>query len=269
MSSSVSNGSRRWLALHAWAVYLFLYAPILILVVFSFNAAKSTSVWEGFSLRWYRELWNDDVIQKSVRVSVGVSLLSTIISTIIGTMAALALSRVKWFGKTATAALLFLPVIIPEIVIGAALLSFFSATTWRLSFWTVLIAHVAFSVSYVAIVVRARLAGFDHSLEEAAMDLGAAPLGMFRRVKLPLMMPGVLAGALLAFTISVDDYVITSFVAGPESTTLPLLIASMLKTKEKLPVVNASATVLLLFTVVLIVAAQRLLADKTKSGTDR
>ena len=258
-----SRAVRRLLAAHAWLVYLFLFLPILILVVFSFNGSKSTSIWEGFSLRWYRELWNDNVMQKSVRVSLLVSLISTVLSTLVGTLAGLALARRGWLGRAATSVLLFLPVVIPEIVIGAALLTFFVILNWQLSFWTVVIAHLGFSVSYVAIVVRARLEGFDHSLEEAAMDLGANSLGMFMRVKLPLMMPGVLAGALLAFTISIDDYVITSFVAGSESTTLPLVIASMLRTRERLPVVNAAATILLVFTIILISIAQWLLSERT------
>ena len=268
-NTTATPASRRLLTTCAWLVYLFLYIPIVILVVFSFNSAKSASVWEGFSLRWYRELWKDDIIQKSVRVSLTVSLLSTCVATVIGTLAALAMAQVKWLGRTATSIVLMLPVIIPEIVIGAALLSFFTVTSWQLNFWTVVIAHVGFSISYVAIVVRARLAGFDHSLEEAALDLGAGRFGMFWRVKLPLMMPGVLAGALLAFTISVDDYVITSFVAGSESTTLPLVIASMLKTKEKLPVVNAAATVLLGFTIILIVVAQWLMKERVGEDTKK
>src|SRR5206468_5250563 len=155
--------------------------------------------------------------------------------------AALALSRPAPFpGKRLTTPLLYLPIIIPEIVIGAALLTFFGVTSWHLSMTTVVIAHVAFSVSYVAIVVKARLAGFDRSLEEAAMDLGAGKLGTFFRVKLPLMMPGVIAAGLLVFTLSIDDYVITSFVAGSQSQTLPLLIASKLHVKNDLPVVNAA-----------------------------
>jgi spermidine/putrescine transport system permease protein len=153
--------------------------------------------------------------------------------------------------------LIYLPVIVPEIVLGVSLLTLFGLLGVRLGMETVILAHLVFCVSYVAVVVKARLAGLDPSLEEAAMDLGAGPLGTFFRVTLPQIAPGMLAGALLAFTISVDDYVVTSLVAGPRSTTLPVLIYSRLKT-EVTPEVNAACTALLAFTVVLIVAAQRL-----------
>ena len=254
----------RLLALHAWAVYLFLYGPIVILVIFSFNRSKNVSTWEGFSWQWYAALWQADDMRDCILNSLIVGALTTIIATAIGTLAALAMSRGEFRGKSASSALLYLPIIIPEIVIGAALLTFFSVSHWHLSLLTVVIAHVAFSVSYVAIVVRARLAGFDSSLEEAAMDLGAGRLGTFFRVKLPLMLPGVVAGALLVFTLSIDDYVITSFVAGPQSTTLPLLIASKLHVKSDLPMVNAAATVLLAFTVMLILVSQKLLGERRK-----
>lgn len=260
--------SNRLLAIHAWLVYAFLYVPIAILVLFSFNRAKVVSVWEGFSLRWYVALWHDDAMRECMWNSLIVGGLATVIATAVGTLAALALSRPdKFRGKGATTSLLYLPIIIPEIVTGAALLTFFGFTQWHLSLATVVVAHVAFSVSYVAIVVKARLAGFDRSLEEAAMDLGANRLATFWRVKLPLMMPGVIAAALLVFTLSIDDYVITSFVAGSESQTLPLLIASKLHVKNDLPVVNAAATVLLLMTVVLIVIAQWLLSERKSATT--
>ena len=259
---SPQRHSSRLLALHAFAVYLFLYGPIAILVLFSFNRSKDVSAWEGFSLRWYAALWNDDVMQACIRNSLIVGGLATAIATLIGTLGALAMSRHWFVGKGATTALLYLPIIIPEIIIGAALLMFFAVSRWQLSLLTVVIAHVTFSISYVAIVVRARLAGFDSSLEEAAMDLGAGRFDTFWRVKLPLMMPGVLAGALLVFTLSIDDYVITSFVAGARSTTLPLLIASKLHVKSDLPIVNAAATVMLAFTVVLILVSQWLLGRR-------
>ena len=256
----------RYSRLVTWLVFLFLYVPIVILVIFSFNRAPSATAWGGLSLRWYRALWADETMQEHIGNSLTVAALSTLLATLIGTLAALGMARPAFRGKAATGALLFLPIIIPEIVIGAALLTFFSVTHWHLSLGTVVVAHVAFSVSYVAIVVRARLAGFDPSLEEAAADLGASPLGAFLRVKLPLMMPGVLAGALLAFTVSIDDYVITSFVAGPTATTLPLHIASELHTKTRLPEINAAATLLLIFTALLIGAAQWLLRDKHASN---
>jgi spermidine/putrescine transport system permease protein len=248
---------RKLLATHAWLVYLFLYLPIVILIIFSFNEARQTARWEGFTVQWYEKLLSNKLIMKSVKNSLLVASVTTVCSTIIGTLAALALGRFNFRGKGLTQAALFLPIIIPEIVLGAALVTFFGATQIRLSIWTVVIAHVAFSISYVAIVVRARLAGFDRSLEEAAMDLGAGPIETFFRVTLPLILPGIVAGALLVFTISIDDYVITSFVAGVGATTLPLQIYSMIKVGVT-PEVNAVSTLLLLFTVVMIVVAQRL-----------
>ncbi len=242
---------------HAFLVYVFLYAPIAILVLFSFNRTSQTAVWQGFTLEWYRSLLHDDLILAAVRNSLIVGAATTAIATVLGTMVALALGRYAFRGEAATKNLLYLPVIIPEIVIGAALVTFFGVARFRLSLTTVVIAHVVFSVSYVAIVVRARLSGFDRSLEEAALDLGARPFQTFVRVTLPLILPGVVSGALLAFTVSIDDYVITSFVAGVGATTLPLQIYSMLKVGVT-PEVNAVSTLLLAVTVVLIVVAQRL-----------
>ncbi len=253
------------LATHTALVFLFLYAPILVLVVFSFNAGKQTALWEGFTLDWYAKLAGNSLLLKSVKNSLLVAGLTTVVATVFGTMAALALGRFEFRGKAATQAALYLPIIIPEIVIAAALVTFFGAVHLRLSFWTVVVAHVAFCIPYVAIVVRARLSGFDRSLEEAALDLGAGPVTTFFRVTLPLIAPGIVAGALLVFTISVDDYVVTSFVAGVGATTLPLQIYSMLKVGVT-PEVNAVSTLLLAVTVVLIVVAQRLQQGAVEKG---
>ncbi len=256
---------RRLLGWHSLLVYLFLYIPILILILYSFNRSKQTAAWEGLTLDWYLRLLHNDLILRAVKNSLVVAVSTTVISTIIGTLAALALARGSFRGKGATQATLYLPIIIPEIVVGAALVTFFGVAQMRLSLVTVVIAHVAFCISYVAIVVRARLAGFDRSLEEAASDLGAGPWDTFRRVTLPIILPGIIAGALLAFTLSIDDYVITSFVAGVGATTLPIQIYSMLKVGVT-PEVNAVSTLLLLLTVVLIVIAQRLQQDPTAKG---
>jgi spermidine/putrescine transport system permease protein len=256
--------SSRLLAIHAFAVYLFLYGPIAILVLFSFNRSKYVSVWEGFSFRWYAALWNDRAMQECMKMSLLVALAATVIATTVGVLAALAMSRGKFRGQRATLGLLYLPIITPEIVVGAALLTFFALTKWGFGLSSIVIAHVAFSVSYVAIVVKARLAGFDASLEEAAMDLGAGRWSTFFRVKLPLMMPGIIAAALLVFTLSIDDYVITSFVAGSESQTLPLLIAAKIHVKNDLPMVNAAATVLLAITIALIAVSQWLLRERSE-----
>jgi len=259
----------RWeriaLAGHSWLVYLFLYAPIVILVIYSFNAGKHTSSWDGFTFDWYGKLATNQLLLRSVKNSLLVAGITTLVATVIGTAAALALDRASFRGKGMTQAGLFLPIVIPEIVLGAALVSLFGAISLRLSIWTVIISHVAFSISYVAIVVRARLSGFDRSMEEAAMDLGAGPVGTFFRVTLPLILPGIVAGALLVFTLSIDDYVVTSFVAGVGATTLPLQIYSMIKVGVT-PEVNAVSALLLVFTVLMIAVSQRLQQKPQEPG---
>ncbi len=253
----------RWpgalLAAHTGVVYLFLYLPIAVLAAFSFNRALQTAAWEGFTLAWYGHLLRDERLLQALRNSLLVAALATTLATAIGTLAALALDRRDLPGRQATRGLLLLPVILPEVVLGAALLTFFGAVRLRLSLVTVLIAHVVFSISYVAVVVRARLAGLDPALAEAARDLGAGAWETLRRVTLPMAAPGIAAGALLVFTLSIDDYVITSFVAGVGATTLPLHIYSMLKAGVT-PEVNAVSTLLLAVTIALIATAHRLLS---------
>lgn len=257
---------RLLLTAHTWAVYAFLYAPILILILYSFNRSERTASWQGWTLGWYRRLLDNELILGAVKNSLIVAVAATVVSTVFGTLVAFALARHRIFGQGATKAMLYLPIVTPEIVVGAALVTFFGVVRFRLSLTTVVLAHIAFCLSYVAIVVRARLAGFDRSLEEAATDLGASPSETFRRVTLPLILPGIVAGALLAFTLSIDDYVITSFVAGVGATTLPLQIYSMLKVGVT-PEVNAVSTLLLLVTVVLIAIAQRLQRGPGSGGS--
>lgn len=248
--------SRWFLFTESTLVYIFLYAPIAILIIYSFNTSKY-AIWEGFSWKWYETLLNDDLILRALKNSVIVALASTVVSTLIGTLAALAMQRFEFRGKGAIDGLFYLPVIIPEIVMAASLVIFFGFIRFTLGMTTVILAHIAFCVSYVIIVVRARLEGFDRTLEEAAMDLGANEFQTFFKVTLPVIAPGILSGALLAFTISIDDYIITSFVAGVGSTTLPLQIYSMVKTKVT-PEINAVSTLLLIPTILLIVIADRL-----------
>jgi spermidine/putrescine transport system permease protein len=225
--------------------YLFLYAPIIILVVFSFNASRFVTSWAGFSFRWYGELFQNEAMAVALKNSLIVALASTLISTVFGTMVALVMERHQFFGKLAFDALLYLPIIIPDIAMAVMLLLFFVWANFRLSLITIIISHIAFSISFVAIVVRARLVGFDRSIEEAAQDLGANELQTFWYVTLPLLMPGILAGALLAFTLSLDDFVITFFTAGVGSTTLPLRIYSMVKLGIT-PEINAISTLMFL-----------------------
>lgn len=242
------------LQLNAWLMYLFMYAPIVILILFSFNASRYASSWEGFSLRWYQALFSDRAIGLALRNSLVVALVSTLIATAIGALAALALERYDFWGKLSFDALLYLPIIIPEIAMAVMLLLFFILTHVRLGLGTVIIAHVAFCMSYVAVVVRARVAGLDRTLEEAAQDLYANEWQTFRRITLPLIMPGIVSGALLSFTLSLDDFVITFFTTGPGVTTLPIQVYGMIKTGVT-PEINALSALMLAASVGLVITS--------------
>lgn len=236
-------------------VYVFLYAPILVLVAFSFNRSRLTANWGGFTLEWYARLFESPQIRTSLRNSLLVAAVTTVIATVVGTAAALALARGRLRRTGPLMALVALPIVVPEIVLASSLLLFFAALGLRLGFLTVILAHVAFCLSYVVVVVRARLSGLDPSLEEAAADLGAGPVRAFFKVTLPGILPGVLSAALLVFALSIDDYVVTSFVAGVGSTTLPIQIYSMVHSGIT-PEINAVSTLLLLATALLLAAAQ-------------
>ncbi len=244
--------SSRMLNWFAIGVFLFLYLPIFILIIYSFNSNKVVGVWEGFSLRWYGELFRDRAIASALKNSLWVATWSTIISVILGTLAAIVLERYRFRGRTTYDAVLYLPIIIPDIVMALSTLLFFVMVGIALSRYTILIAHVAFNISFVAIIVRARLASMDSNLEEAAADLGANEWLAFRRVTLPLLVPGIIAGGLLAFTLSLDDFVITFFVSGPGSTTLPVRVYSMIKFGVT-PEVNAISTLMLVGSTILVV----------------
>jgi spermidine/putrescine transport system permease protein len=235
-------------------VYLFLYAPILVLAALSFNASRLSSSWGGFTLRWYAGAAGNPAVLSSLRNSLIVAIVSTILATVCATAAALALHRHRPRRAAAIDASIMLPTVVPEIVLAASLLLLFASLGMRLGFVTVILAHVGFTVSYAFVIVKARIHGLDRSLEEAAMDLGASPTRTFFLVTLPAIAPAVLAAALLAFALSIDDYVVTSFVAGVGSTTLPLQIYSMVKTGVS-PEINAVSTVLLVATGLLLAAA--------------
>jgi len=255
----------RALFLFSILIYAFLYAPILVLMFFSFNSSRSTQNWTGFSTEWYVALLHDQTIHDAFRISMIVGVTATFIATVIGTLTALALTRYSFGGKIVADSAIYAATVMPEVVVGVSLLVFFVAVFLplgvELGIVTIIIAHVAFTVSFVTIVVRARLAGMDQSLEEAAQDLGASPITTFVRVTLPLILPGVMAGALLAFTLSFDDFVITFFVSGVGSSTLPLKIYSMIKFGVT-PVINALSTVVLLVTMILIFGGSRLLSRR-------
>ena len=242
-------------------VFLFLYAPIVVLVILSFNRSRFSTIWQGFSWHWYQLAYRDSELIASLRMSLIVAFFTTIIATVIGTMAALTLARYRIRFQQMTEILVYLPVIIPEIVIGFSTAALFGLAGIRFGLSTIVAAHVAFAISYVIFIVRARIAGFDPRLEEAAMDLGATPLQTFFCVTLPVILPGIISAALLVFTISLDDFVITSFVAGPGASTLPIKIYSMVKTGVT-PEINAISTILLVVTILLVFLSDRLASGK-------
>ena len=247
---------KRLLQLNVLVVLLFLYAPIIALIVFSFNASEHTAVWKGFTLDWYAKLLGNRDLWRACLNSLIVAGFSTVIATIIGTMAGLAIERHQFPLRHVFTYVMFLPIIIPDIVMGIALLMFYAQARIPLGIASIIIAHVAFNISYVAIIVRARLKGFDRSLEEAALDLGANEWKTFWSITLPLIAPGVIGGALLAFTLSIDDFVISFFTAGVGSTTLPVHIYSKLKFGIT-PEINAISTLLLFNSIAFVVLAMR------------
>lgn len=242
---------------YASLLYLFLYMPIAILILYSFNKSKLNAVWTGFTFDWYLKLMNNSGVLEALKTSLLVALISTIAATMIGTLAAVGMYRYHFRGKTVLDGMLYLPIVIPEIVMGISLLALFAQIEVPLGFFTLVAAHITFSVSFVVVVVRARLDGFDKSIEEAAMDLGATPWQTFVKVTLPVIAPGVVASALLAFTLSIDDVIISFFVAGPGSATLPLKIFSMVKFGVT-PEINALSTLMLVVTLFIVIMAERI-----------
>jgi len=241
-----------WLA--AAVGYAFLYIPLVIVVVYSFNNSRLNAEWVGFTLDWYDKLLHNEEMLAAAGNSLLIALVASLVSTALGTMAGVAMYR---YQLRLLPVLVLTPIAIPEILMGVALLIFFVLLNITLGLVSVALAHIAFCVGFVAIVVRSRLAGMDESLTEAARDCGATPVEAFRYVTLPLIMPGVIAGALMAFTLSIDDFVITFFTAGAGTVTLPLQIYSMIKIAVT-PEVNAVSTLLMLLTLALIIIASRL-----------
>lgn len=255
--------TQRLLAANAWLVFFFFYAPIVVLIIFSFNSGRYVSEWDGFSLRWYATLFQNEAIAAALKNSLIVGFSSTVIATLLGTLVALGMERYNFRGKLSMDSTLYLPIIIPDISMAVMLLLFFVQAfnllsrigiQMSLGLGTIILAHVAFNISFVAVVVRARLADFDRSLEEAARDLYANEWETFRHITLPLIFPGILGGALLAFTLSLDDFVITFFTSGTGSTTLPLRIYSMVKTGVT-PEINALSTLMLAASMLLVLAS--------------
>ncbi|MDD1496904.1 MULTISPECIES: ABC transporter permease [Agrobacterium] len=225
--------------------FAFLYIPILILVIYSFNASKLVTVWGGFSLHWYQSMWSNEGLMDAAWITLRVGMLSATIGTILGTLAALSLTRFARFpGRVLFSGMIYAPLVMPEVITGLSLLLLFVSIGVDRGFWTVVIAHTTFTMCYVAIVVQSRLLTFDRSLEEAALDLGCPPVKTFFRITLPLIMPAVVAGWMLAFTLSLDDLVIASFTTGPGATTLPIKIYSQVRLGVT-PEINAVCTILI------------------------
>lgn len=245
----------------------FLYLPILILVVFSFNANRLVTVWGGFSTRWYEGLLAQQALIDAAVLSLRIGVVSATLATVLGTMAALALARHGPFrGRTMFAGMIAIPLVIPEVVLGLSLLLLFVAVDVERGFWTVTAAHTTFCMCFATVVVRSRLVGFPRDLEDAAADLGARPVTVFFTVTLPLIAPAVAAAWLLAFSLSIDDLVIASFTSGPGATTLPMRIYSAVRLGVS-PEINAISTVLIAAVAVLVVAAT-LLMRRDPAGRD-
>jgi spermidine/putrescine transport system permease protein len=262
---------RAALTANAWLVFAFFYAPIILLVIFSFSADSRVGRWGGFTFDWYSDFATNDPVQSALWVSVRVAVVSTLISVVLGTLAALSLERFRFRGQKVFDAILYLPIIIPDVTMAVMMLLFFSealdvvnavlGTDLRKGFATVTISHIAFSISFVSVVVRARLAGMDQRLEEAAVDLYASRLKAFRYVTLPQIAPGVIGGGLLALTLSLDDVVVTQFAAGVGSTTLPLYVFGLIR-KGVTPLINAVSVVMLAISITLVLLS--LFVERTR-----
>jgi putrescine transport system permease protein len=241
-------GAARWSRFNIVSVTLgfaFLYLPIVLLIVYSFNASKLVTVWAGFSTKWYVALLSDTALTNAAWVTLRVGLISATVATVLGTMAAVALVRYTRFrGRLLFSGMIYAPLVMPDVIIGLSLLLLFVAVGLDRGFFTIVLAHITFSMCFVAVVVQSRLLTFDRSLEEAAMDLGAPPVRTFFSITLPIIMPAIVSGWMLAFTLSLDDLVVASFTSGPGATTLPMKIYSQVRLGVT-PEINAVCTILI------------------------
>jgi spermidine/putrescine transport system permease protein len=245
-----------------WLVLAFFYLPIGVLILNSFNLSRFGTTWQGFTFKWYERLLERDDLWAALVNSLQVATIASIGAMILGTCAAFALHRHRSRLQTAHELLITMPLVLPEILMGMSLLLLFVSLGRQLSLVTVTIAHVTFCISYVTLVVQSRLQDFDFQIVDAARDLGATRFQAFLKILLPLLAPGILAGGLLAFTLSIDDFVVTFFVKGPGADTLPVVIYSMIKKSREFPVINALSTLLLIATFLAVWASQRLTAEK-------
>jgi len=225
--------------------FAFLYIPILILIIYSFNDSKLVTVWGGFSTRWYTQMWSNEGLMDAAWVTIRVALLSASLGTVFGTLAALSLVRFTRFpGRVIFSGMIYAPLVMPDVITGLSLLLLFVAVNIDRGFWTIVFAHTTFTMCYAAVVVQSRLITFDRSLEEAALDLGCPPIKTFFKITLPLILPAVISAWMLAFTLSLDDLVIASFVTGPGATTLPIKIYSQVRLGVT-PEINAACSILI------------------------
>ena len=246
--------------------FAFLYLPILTLVAYSFNASRLVTVWGGFSTHWYGALLRNEPLLDAAWLTIRVALVSATLATVLGTLAALALARYRAFaGRTLFSGMVMAPLVMPEVITGLSLLLLFVAGDVERGYWTVVIAHATFSLGFACIVVQARLAGFDRSLEEAARDLGATPMETFRTVTLPLIWPAVAAAWMLAFTLSLDDLVIASFTTGPGATTLPMRLYSAIRLGVT-PEINAACTIMIAAVAAAVIGASLLMKRDALAG---
>lgn len=256
MKERKAKAGRVLSTLHTGSVYLFLYLPIAVIVAFSFNTSRRNIIFEGFTFDWYRQLFENQPLLEAYGNTLIVGSVSTLIATVIGTLASYGMAKYKFKGKGIIDALLYIPEVIPEIVLGISLLAIFNLSNIPMGLLSLIIAHATFSIPFVVFTVNARLAGFDRSIEEAAMDLGAGRVKTFLTVTLPIILPGVISGAFLAFTLSVDDIIISFFTTGPGSNTFPLKVMELTKTGVT-PDVNALTTIVLVITIVVVIVSQR------------
>lgn len=254
---------KRWLQAIITLNFVFLYFPIVALIAFSFNDSKRNITWQGFTFKYYEKAFTNPALHDAALNTLIIAVVSTVISTILGAMIGLALQRFRFPLKGLYDGLIYLPIVIPEICLAIAMLAFFNAIGMHLGLASVTISHIAFSFPFVAVIVRSRMAGFDMSLEEASRDLGANEWQTFWNVTFPYMIPGVMAGSLLAMTLSLDDFVITFFTSGPGSTTFPVKIYSMVRFSVT-PEVNAASTVLIVLTLTLTIGAMLIQSRSAK-----
>ena len=251
------NLVNRLLATWTGVVFLFFYLPIAILVLFSFNESRLNIVWTGFTFEWYTALWRDTVLVRSLKNSLIVATATTVLSVVLGTAGAWLLYRFRYRASNAVETLVFLPMIVPEVILGVSLLILFVTLGLQLGYTTIVISHVTFCFPFVMASVQARLAGLDPALEEAALDLGATPLQAFMRVLVPYLMPAIVSGGLMAFTLSLDELIVTYFTASASTRTLPLEIFGRVK-KGLDPSLNAISTVFIALTVVMLFVTEAL-----------